>query len=81
MTTVNETESHWIHWRNANLVEVQSRHLYFPFSSSSMLCSYYMNSIRPVQMDPDKFPGFYVFQESAFGNIILPGIPRSETNK
>ncbi|CAH8860733.1 unnamed protein product [Trichobilharzia szidati] len=50
-------------------------------SSANMLCSYYMNSIRPVQMDPDKFPGFYVFQESAFGNIILPGIPRSETNK
>ncbi|CAH8860728.1 unnamed protein product [Trichobilharzia szidati] len=48
---------------------------------SSGSANYYMNSIRPVQMDPDKFPGFYVFQESAFGNIILPGIPRSETNK
>nr|CAH8819895.1 unnamed protein product [Trichobilharzia regenti] len=41
----------------------------------------YMKTIRHVQMDPDKFPGFYVFQESAFGNAILPGIPRNETNK
>ncbi|CAH8868669.1 unnamed protein product [Trichobilharzia szidati] len=43
--------------------------------------SLYMKSIRPVQMNPDKFPGYYVFQESAFGNTILPGIPRIETNK
>nr|CAH8862432.1 unnamed protein product [Trichobilharzia regenti] len=52
-----------------------------PSGSANVPCSYYINSIRPVQMDPDKFPGFYVFQESAFGNMILPGIPRSETNK
>uniref|UniRef100_A0A5K4F5S0 Uncharacterized protein n=1 Tax=Schistosoma mansoni TaxID=6183 RepID=A0A5K4F5S0_SCHMA len=43
--------------------------------------SYFLNSVRPVQIDPDKYPGFYVFQESVFGNIILPAIPRNETNK
>ncbi|KAK4475635.1 hypothetical protein MN116_000906 [Schistosoma mekongi] len=43
--------------------------------------NYFMNSIRPVQMDPDKYPGFYVFQESVLGNVILPVIPRNETNK
>ncbi|THD18441.1 hypothetical protein D915_011064 [Fasciola hepatica] len=42
--------------------------------------SFLMNSVRPIQSEPEKYPGFYVFQESLFGNMILPAMPRAESN-
>ncbi|KAF5397969.1 hypothetical protein PHET_08630 [Paragonimus heterotremus] len=40
--------------------------------------SYLLNTLRPIQTDVDKYPGFYIFQESLFGNVILPVLPRVE---
>lgn len=33
------------------------------------------------KVDYDKYPGFYVYQESHFGNAILPVIPRADNAK
>ncbi|KAG5443332.1 hypothetical protein CSKR_202776 [Clonorchis sinensis] len=40
--------------------------------------SYLANCVRPIQTDTEKYPGFYIFQESLFGNVILPALPRVE---
>ncbi|KAF7255558.1 hypothetical protein EG68_07780 [Paragonimus skrjabini miyazakii] len=42
--------------------------------------SYLLNTLRPIQTDVDKYPGFYIFQESLFGNVILPVLPRVEAS-
>ncbi|KAA3679346.1 uncharacterized protein DEA37_0012152 [Paragonimus westermani] len=42
--------------------------------------NYLLNTLRPIQTDVDKYPGFYIFQESLFGNVILPVLPRVEAS-